>query len=61
MSSNISLGIIPVGMLTWGQLEVMTRALILFFQAWDIVELQFEIEWAEGITRIGWGRLVETL
>ena len=61
MSSNITLGIIPVGMLTWGQWEVMTRALILFFQTWDIVELQFEIGWAEGITRIGWGRLVEAL
>lgn len=23
----------------------------------DIVELQFEIEWAEGITRIGWGKI----
>ena len=60
MSSNISLGIIPVGMMTWDQWEVMTRALILFFQTWDIVELQFEIGWAEGITRIGVGRLVET-
>jgi hypothetical protein len=58
-SSDITLGITPIRSLTWGQWEVATRALILFFTTWDVVELQFEIEWAEGLTKIGWGRLVE--
>ena len=58
-SSYITLGIRPIERMTWGQWEVATRALSLFFTTWDVVELQFEIEWAEGLAKIGWGRLVE--
>ncbi|KAL2048548.1 hypothetical protein N7G274_000460 [Stereocaulon virgatum] len=58
-SSYITLGIRAIESVTWGQWEIATRALSLFFTTWDVVELQFEIEWAEGLTKIGWGRLVE--